>query len=275
MYPGVDGTATPKPMMPCKSKAAAAGTFIPKAQKHTAKAAALVSQSANDQTTTPANRTGLLSTSRPATIPSAQCVTRAAALAGSNRLVIRSSSASHGAGRWTTMRASTNTAPNSTAALVATVDSDRPPTSACRGNDGAPIANAMSASIMSPSKTRSTPIDASDVVKRTGSWRVATYARATSPARAGNKLFAMKPIAVACQSGTQANRWPSTSRRISRHRIVRSGNVAVASATAARRSKGSAWRGVSHHFPGVLRVGAQADEPEPDIGPLEPASPQA
>src|SRR5438105_3760794 len=271
MYPGVDGTATPKPMMPCKSKAAAAGTFIPKARKHTAKAAALVSQSANDQTTTPANRTGLLSTSSPATIPSAQCVTRAAALAGSNRLVIRSSSASHGAGRWTTMRASTNTAPNSTAALVATVDSDRPPTSACRGNDGAPIANAMSASIMSPSKTRSTPIDASDVVKRTGSWRVATYARATSPARAGSKLFAMKPIAVACQSGSQANRRPSTSRRISRHRMVRSGNVAVASMTAARSSNGSAWRASSQTCRRLMRWRTQASNATLTMSPMSQA----
>src|SRR5713226_6201300 len=72
------------------------------------------------------------------------------------------------------------------------------------------------------------------------------YARATSPARAGSRLFAMKPIAVACQSGSQGNRWPSTSRRISRQRIVRSGNVAVASTTVARSNSGSAWRASFH-----------------------------
>src|SRR5712691_2153272 len=258
MYPGVDGNATPKPMIPCRSKAASAGTWIPNARKHTANAAALVSHSASDQRTTPPNRAGLFNTSRPATIPSVQCITRAADVAGSTRFAIRPSSASQGAGRCTTVRASSSTAPNSTAAVVATVESDRPPTSAWRGKDGAAIASAMSANIIRPSKTRSTPIDASDVVKRTGSWRVATYARATSPARAGSRLFAMKPIAVACQSGSEGNLWPSTSRRIRRQRIVRSGNVAVASTTAARSNRGLAWRASSHTCRRSMRWSTQA-----------------
>src|SRR2546422_111030 len=217
-----------------------------------------VTPGASDKRTPPPTRAGFFNTSRPATISSVQCITRVAAVAGSTRLAIRPSSASHGAGRCTTMRASSSTAPNSTAAVVATVESDRPPTSAWRGKDGAAIATAMSANISRPSKTRSTAIDASDVVKRTGSWRVATYARATSPAGAGNRLFAMKPIAVACQSGSEGNRWPSISRRIRRQRIVRSGNVAVASTTAARTNRGPAWRASSHPCRRSMRWSTQA-----------------
>ena len=89
------------------------------------------------------------------------------------------------------------------AADVAMVETDRPLTSACAGNDGAAMAIAINPNITSPSKMRSTPMDASAVEKRTGSWREATYARATSPARAGSRLFAMNPIVVACQSGLQ------------------------------------------------------------------------
>src|SRR2546428_5242484 len=52
----------------------------------------------------------------------------------------------------------------------------------------------------------------------------------------------MKPTAVACHSGSQGKRWPSTFRRIRRQRAVRSGNVSVAVATAAIRRKGWARR---------------------------------
>src|SRR2546422_260748 len=54
----------------------------------------------------------------------------------------------------------------------------------------------------------------------------------------------MKPIAVACHSGSSGNAAPPplTSRRISRQRSVRSGNVSVASTTAPVNSSGSARR---------------------------------
>ena len=84
---------------------------------------------------------------------------------------------------------------------------------------------------------RSTPIDPSAVVKRTGSWRDATYARANSPARAGSRLFAMKPIVMACHRGMNGNGWPLPSRRIDRQRIARTGNVSVATKTVSRSSQ--------------------------------------
>src|SRR6266566_5007924 len=68
----------------------------------------------------------------------------------------------------------------------------------------------------------------------------------------------MKPIAVACQSGSEGNLWPSISRRIRRQRIVRSGNVAVASATAARSNSASAWRASSQTCRRSMRWSTQA-----------------
>ena len=68
---------------------------------------------------------------------------RSARCAGSSRPAIRSKSRSHGAGRCTTTRASSNTRPNRTAAEVTIADSERPPTSACAGNDGAASLTAM------------------------------------------------------------------------------------------------------------------------------------
>src|SRR2546425_711662 len=41
----------------------------------------------------------------------------------------------------------------------------------------------------------------------------------------------MKPIVVACHSGSNGKRWPSTSRRIRRQRMARTGNVTVATTT--------------------------------------------
>src|SRR5256885_5169243 len=52
----------------------------------------------------------------------------------------------------------------------------------------------------------------------------------------------MKPMAVACHSGSSGNRLPPASRRISCQRSVRNGKVSVASATAASSSSGSARR---------------------------------
>src|SRR5437867_3724292 len=128
-------------------------------------------------------------------------------------------------------------APNSTAVDAAIVERERPATCACAGNDGAAMATAINPSMTSASKARSTAIEPSAVLKRTGSWREATYARATSPARAGSRLFAMKPIVVACHSGGKGSRSPPASRRISRQRIVRTGNGNVARTTVRRSSQ--------------------------------------
>src|SRR5690349_17188799 len=52
----------------------------------------------------------------------------------------------------------------------------------------------------------------------------------------------MKPTATACHSGTRGKRCPSTSRRISCQRTVRSGKVSVAVRTVATSNSGSAAR---------------------------------
>ena len=166
---GVEGTATPKPMMPCSSSAASSGTASPKARKQIANAAAFVIHSTSDQNTTPANRAGLFSTASPSTIPSEACSTRSAARTGSTRRAMRSTSTSQGVGRFAIRSATSRNAPNSTAVDAAIVESERPPTCACAGNDKAAIATAINASMTSASNTRSTAIEPSAVVKRTGS----------------------------------------------------------------------------------------------------------
>src|SRR5437899_1480030 len=122
--PGELGSATPKPMIPCSKNAPTAGTGSPNARKHTAKAAAFTSQSTTDQSTTPKKRPGLLSTSSPATSPSAIRMTRSATRAGNSAWVARPSSASQGAGRCTTNTATTSTTPKKAAAVVVIADTD-------------------------------------------------------------------------------------------------------------------------------------------------------
>src|SRR5216683_1733823 len=97
--PGEDGSATPKPMMPCSRKAPSTGTASPKARKHTAKAAAFTTQSTTDHRTTAANRAGFFNTSSPATRPSAMWVIRSAIAVGRIACVARRSNPSHGDGQ--------------------------------------------------------------------------------------------------------------------------------------------------------------------------------
>src|SRR6266545_3954579 len=236
-YPGVDGMATPKPMIPCRSSAASSGTSSPKARKQIANAAAFLIQSTSDQRTTPAKRAGLLSTASPSTMPSETRTTRSAAVSGKRRRATRSTNTDQRPGRLAMSSAITSNAPNSAAVDAAMAESERPPTRARAGKDGAAIAKAIRPSMTSASNTRSTPMEPSAVVKRTGSWREATYARATSPARAGSRLFAMKPIVVACHSGNKRNGRPSPSRRIRRQRIARTGKVTVATTTVSSSSQ--------------------------------------
>ena len=102
-----------------------------------------------------------------------------------------------------------------------------------------PESNTASASIVtsvSPSIIRSTTNVVAAVMNGTPVNRVAAYARATSPARAGRRLLAMKPMAVACQRGTKGNFAPSSC-RIYCHRMVRRGNTRVAVTTQPRNGK--------------------------------------
>src|SRR5882762_9042129 len=251
-YPGVDGMATPKPMMPCRSSAASSGTWSPKARKQIAKAAAFLIQSTSDHKTTPANRPGLLSTASPSMMPSEARATRSAARAGRTRREMRSTSTNQGPGRFAMSSAITSSTPNSSAVDAAIAESDRPPTRVWAGKEGAAIATAISPSMTSASNTRSTAMEPSAVVNRTGSWREATYARATSPARAGSRLFAMKPIVVACHSGIQGKGRPSASRRISRQRMARTGKVIVATTIVSSSSQPLACLAYSHTLAGWL-----------------------
>src|SRR5207253_2672678 len=136
--PGELGSATPNPMIPCSRNAPTAGTGSPNARKHTANAAAFTSHSTTDQKTTAAKRPGFLSTSSPATSPSAIRVIRSARRAGRTACVARPSSASQGAGRCTTSTATTSTTPKKAAAVVVIAETDVRPMSAWWGNaDGA------------------------------------------------------------------------------------------------------------------------------------------
>src|SRR6266496_259302 len=223
-------------MIAWSSSAPSAGTGMPNARKHTANPAAFTSHSTSDHATTPAKRPGRRSTSSPTISPSASRARRSARRAGSTPWVTLLKKESHGVGRCTTARATSSAAPKTIAAPLATRLTDVPPMTASRGNDGAAIASAIMATI-----TRSTPMEAKAVEKRTGSCCLATYARANSPARAGSRLLAMKPTAVACHSGRRGRRVSSPARSINCHRQVRIGKVAVMRATLASNSHGSAW----------------------------------
>jgi len=94
--------------------------------------------------------------------------TRAASRAGKTVRVTRSNSASHGAGRSTTTSATTNIAPNSSAARPARRDTGVSSRVECAGNEGDAMASAIRPSITRASNTRSTPMEPSAVVNRTG-----------------------------------------------------------------------------------------------------------
>src|SRR5437773_3946848 len=258
-------------MIAWSNSAPSAGTGMPNARKHTANPAALTSHNTNDHATTPANRPGRRSTSSPPINPSASRTSRSASRAGSTPWVILLKKESQGAGRCTTARATSRAAPNTIAPPPATRLTDVPPITASRGKDGAAIASAISPTITNPSITRSTPMEAKAVVKRTGSCRLATYARANSPARAGSRLLAMKPVAVACHSGRSGRRVSSPARSISCQRQVRIGKVAVMRTTLASNSHGSAWRACVKTSRGLTSCSVQTSRATETARPMSPA----
>src|SRR5207302_5025859 len=117
---------------PLQQERAHGGTGSPNARKHTANAAAFTSHSTTDQRTTASNRPGLLSTSSPATSPSAMWESRSAKCAGNTACAARPSSPSQGAGRCTTSTATSSTIPKKAAAVVVIADADVRPISAWR-----------------------------------------------------------------------------------------------------------------------------------------------
>src|SRR5262249_23433536 len=111
---------------------------------------------------------------------------------------------------------------------------DWPPNLAPAGNVGDAIATTSKRNTTTASNTRSTTSDASDSGKLiVGISRVSAYARANSPARAGNTLFTMIPIAVERHSGPKGN-FGAIGSRIVRHRRARSGKIRVATTAESR-----------------------------------------
>src|SRR5438046_10129502 len=85
----------------------------------------------------------------------------------------------------------------------------------------------------------------------------------------------MKPMAVACHSGSSGKRLPPTSRRISCQRSVRNGNVSVASATAASSSSGSARRRWTTSSCGSMSCSAHASSASVTASPTTHAQREA
>src|SRR2546429_9092642 len=77
----------------------------------------------------------------------------------------------------------------------------------------------------------------------------------------------MNPIAVACHSGNRGKRLPPTSRRISRQRSARSGNVSVASAIVASMSQRLACRRCPTSSCASTPCSAQARSPSVTTSP--------
>ena len=100
-----------------------------------------------------------------------------------------------------------------------------------------------------PSKIRSTATRRHVALKRARrTSRVAAKTRTSSPARKGSRLFAMNPIATACQSGGGGSGAPDSSRSRSRQRTRRMRR----SASRGRRARSGGARGrvadVAHHL---------------------------
>src|SRR5438034_3211397 len=89
----------------------------------------------------------------------------------------------------------------------------------------------------------------------------------------------MKPTAVACHRGIHGRRRPSTSRRMTRQRIVRSGNVRVARVTPPRKGHSAARRMWPSTAPGSTSRSVQyrsaivTRSPPPPPPPPPPAAP--
>src|SRR2546422_315044 len=77
----------------------------------------------------------------------------------------------------------------------------------------------------------------------------------------------MNPIAVACHSGSRGKRLPPTSRRMSRQRSARSGNVSVASAIVASMSQRLARRRCPTSSCASTPCSAQARSPSVTTSP--------
>ncbi len=151
-------------------------------------------------------------------------------------------------GNATTAPAAINAASDSRPAIWAPRASDTPPTTTPAGKSDMSNPAASRPMTASPSKTRSTATEDMAAVKRTPESLVAAKTRTSSPARKGRMLLAMKPIAVACQSGHGLSAAPDSSRSSSRQRINRMGKVIEASTTPSARGQGSAsriWRKTS------------------------------
>src|SRR5262249_8523776 len=104
------------------------------------------------------------------------------------------------------------------------------------GKLGDAMATTNSRNTTIASNTRSTTSDASDMGKViVGSSRVSAYARANSPARAGNTLFTIVPMAVGRHNGPNGSLGEIGSRMVRQRRAL-SGNIIVAT-TADRTSR--------------------------------------
>src|SRR5579863_1092190 len=134
---------------------------------------------------------------------------------------------------------------------------DWPPRCTPAGNAGDSIATRMRLSTTSPSKSRSTAMEAIAAAKDTfGVSRVSAYARASSPARAGTTFVIMNPMAVGRHS-TPKGRSGAMGSRIGFQRLARNGNTAVAVADDAAHSRRFDPRSVLHTSPKAIPENAQ------------------
>src|SRR5437867_7551880 len=83
----------------------------------------------------------------------------------------------------------------------------------------------------------------------------------------------MKPIVVACHSGVIGNRSPLASRRISRQRIVRTGNVNVARTTVTKSSQPFACSAYVHTLRGSILYRTHTSNAALRASPMSQAHP--
>src|SRR6266566_6202761 len=83
----------------------------------------------------------------------------------------------------------------------------------------------------------------------------------------------MKPIVVACHSGVIGNRSPLASRRISRQRIVRTGNVNVARTTVTKSSQPFACSAYVHTLRGSILYRTHTSNAALRASPMSQAPP--
>ncbi len=176
-------------------------TGMPNARNASQNESALSSQRPTDQTLTRRIRAGVRSTARPARKASTASTMGRRSLRGSTRATVRSNTLKACRGQTTIARSATPATANGAMKIRSSPPTWTPSTVAVPGKPGRAIEMTRNATIVSPSKSRSTATLPKEAATGIGCMRESANARANSPRRTGRMLLVMKPMVVAANLG--------------------------------------------------------------------------